>query len=116
MSDIEKFKNKHPDWKFDKSLGQNGKYERNEKTYHWCTGPGHFKVGMWAVHKAGACTGNASGSQDKSKDKSSENKSAGKSNKMSKAAYTTYVTEKLQADGYGDDVSALVNDIVSKMY
>ena len=45
-----------PKWKYDKSLSKTNKYERNGKTYHWCTGPGHNGIGMWVIHEPGTCT------------------------------------------------------------
>jgi hypothetical protein len=47
-------------WKFDPSLGTNGSYTRKtgdkEKTYRWCTGPGHGGKPMWVIHEPGTCT------------------------------------------------------------
>ena len=57
---IRKFKNKHERWKFDKSKGTNGKYDKDGKTYFWCTGPGHHGIPMWVVHKPDDCTNNFS--------------------------------------------------------
>ena len=47
-------KSNTPKWKFDKSLSNTNKYERNNKTYHWCDGPGHKP--MWVIHDPGSCT------------------------------------------------------------
>jgi hypothetical protein len=46
-------------WKYDKSSGTNGKLEKNDKTYHWCEGPGHGGTPMWTIHESGTCTNSA---------------------------------------------------------
>ena len=48
---IAKLKAKNAAWKFDHSKSSGKTYTKNEKTYHWCTGPGHSKVGMWVIHE-----------------------------------------------------------------
>ena len=45
-----------PKWKFDRSLSTTNTYERNEKKYKWCDGPGHGGIGMWVLHDPGTCT------------------------------------------------------------
>ena len=47
-------KSNAPKWKFDRSLSTTNTYERNEKKYHWCDGPGHKP--MWVIHDPGSCT------------------------------------------------------------
>ena len=54
---IAKLKAKNTAWKFDHSKLSAKTYTKNNKTYHWCTGPGHSKVGMWVIHEPGTCTG-----------------------------------------------------------
>ena len=48
-------KSKTAKWKYDRSLSQGPTYTRNDKTYHWCTGPGHNGRAMWTIHKPGTC-------------------------------------------------------------
>ena len=47
-------KSNTPKWKFDRSLSSSNTYERNNKTYHWCEGPGHKP--MWVIHTPSSCT------------------------------------------------------------
>ena len=54
--------NNVPKWKYDRKLSNSATYKRNEKTYHWCTGPGHEGKGMWVIHDPGSCKGKAGGS------------------------------------------------------
>ena len=39
-----------------RSLSTTKLLERNDKTYKWCTGPGHGGTGMWVLHEPGSCT------------------------------------------------------------
>ena len=48
---------KVPQWKTNRSITQSNKYKKNDKTYKWCTGPGHKGIGMWVLHEPGSCTG-----------------------------------------------------------
>ena len=48
-------KKETPKWKFDKSLSTTGTLDKNGKTYHWCTGPGHKGKAMWTIHKPQTC-------------------------------------------------------------
>ena len=48
-------KKKTPQWKFDRTLSTANTLERDGKTYHWCTGPGHKGRAMWTIHKPGTC-------------------------------------------------------------
>jgi len=66
-------KNQVPKWKYDKSLSKGATYERNGKTYHWCTGPGHQGKAMWVVHTPGTCTAQRGGSQPSSNNHSNAN-------------------------------------------
>jgi hypothetical protein len=52
-----------PKWKYDRSLSAKETLTRGDKTYQWCTGPGHHNRGMWVVHKPGTCTQAQSGAQ-----------------------------------------------------
>jgi hypothetical protein len=47
-----------PKWKYDKTLSSTDAYDRNDKTYKWCTGPGHNAKPMWVVDEPGTCTKN----------------------------------------------------------
>ena len=42
-------------WKKDRSLSTTQELERNDKTYKWCTGPGHGGTAMWVLHDPGTC-------------------------------------------------------------
>jgi len=63
-------------WKKDRSLSSSNKLERNDKTYNWCTGPGHGGIGMWAFHGPGSCTGYGKGDKKGFKKKGGGNKNA----------------------------------------
>ena len=52
---ITKLKSKNAAWKFKRSKSTDTTLMKNGKTYHWCTGPGHQKVGMWVIHQPGTC-------------------------------------------------------------
>ena len=54
---LKQFKARHSAWKFDRSKSNSTTYQAKGKTYHWCTGPGHFGIGMWSLHDPGTCTG-----------------------------------------------------------
>ena len=106
----DKLKAKHADWKFDPNQASGVELSKNDRTYHWCTGPGHFGIGMWVTHDIGTCTGFKSnnGNGDK-KDKSDDKK-------MSKAEFKAHVSQVLQGGNtFGDDVSGLVDQICNKM-
>jgi len=75
-----------PKWKFERSLSQAATYERNGKTYHWCTGPGHDKVGMWVIHDPGTC-----GQQTRN---NSTNNSANKEQGFNKKALAAELKKK----------------------
>ena len=88
---VDKLKAKHPDWKFDTGQASGTELTKNDRTYHWCEGPGHFGIGMWVIHQSGTCTGfkknnNGNGNKDKSDDK-----------KMSAADFKAHVAQALQA-------------------
>jgi len=61
-------------WKLDKKLSKTNELQCNDKTYHWCTGPGHGGTGMWVVHAPGTCT--ASKKNKGSKKDSNQNSGA----------------------------------------
>ena len=64
--------NQVPKWKYDRSMSSGATYERNGKTYHWCTGPGHQGKAMWTIHKPGTCSsGSSKSSKSSTQDKRS---------------------------------------------
>ena len=52
---ITKLKSKNAAWKFKRSKSTNTTLTKNGKMYHWCTGPGHQKGGVWVIHQPGTC-------------------------------------------------------------
>ena len=74
-----------PKWKYDRSLSSNNTLEKNGKTYWWCPGPGHNGKPMWARHRPGTCTNDASHSK--------QNKSGSKGG-FSTKALTAQLKEK----------------------
>jgi hypothetical protein len=75
-------------WKYDKSLSSSNSLTRNDKTFKWCTGPGHGGVGMWVVHEPGKCT-----ASKPNENKSGNGKPANK-NQFDKQAFTTFLKAK----------------------
>ena len=126
-SDAEQLKERNPKWKFKKD-GNSTTLEKNNKTYNWCTGPGHFGVHMWVVHEAGSCShshrsgssGNGGSSAQAHTTEASSGSSSGnarRGTKMSKSKFRAMVTEELgNANSFNDDLSGLINSIVSKAY
>ena len=54
--------NKHPDWKFDRSLSTTTTLTRGTNTYNWCDGKGEKNhKPMWVVHKPADCKGSTKG-------------------------------------------------------
>ena len=45
-----------PKRKYNRSLSKSITLFKNNKTYHWCPGPGHEGKGMWTIHCPGNCT------------------------------------------------------------
>lgn len=83
------FKNsKRDSWKFDRSLSSTGVYNRDNKTYKWCTGPGHNKKPMWVCgHEPGKCTADYNGKNGK-KNSSSSLKPTTKGTQFDKSSLT----------------------------
>ena len=115
--DAATFKAKHPDWKFSRSNNATS-LERNGKTYHWCTGPGHYKVGMWVCHEVGSCTGGAGGNNAQANATESNTGTHNqKKPKMSKNKFKSFLTQKLgDSTTFDDDLTELVNQIVKETY
>ena len=57
---LDKFKEKHDAWKFSRRSGQTT-LDKNGKTWNWCTGPGHFGLGMWVAHEPSTGTNRNTG-------------------------------------------------------
>jgi len=94
-------------WKNDRSLSDRATLERNNKTYHWCTGPGHNKQGMWVIHKPGTCTdqrANVTAKGDATKNKQPLG--------YDKAALTTTLKQKGLSD---DEIESKIEAIVAVM-
>ena len=127
-----KFKAKHASWKFTRTSGQTT-LERDGKTFKWCTGPGHFGLGMWVAHEPGACTnrptrggrgrgtpagGRGGGNEGGRGTPATAAHARGLKTNVSRDAFRAHVTTSLQNSNgsFGDDVSSLVDSIVNQMY
>lgn len=71
-------------WRYDRSASSKTTLNRNGKTYHWCTGPGHGNKPMWTIHLPGKCT-----------DRNYKN--------PKKEGATTALAAQLKAQGLSDD-------------
>jgi len=96
-------KNQVPKWKYDKSLSAAGTLERNGKTYHWCTGPGHQGKAMWTIHKPGTC------GKDSSHSSKSSGKGSGTTNNKTSTFDLKAVAAGLLSQGMSED------EVTSKM-
>ena len=105
--------NQIPKWKLDRSLSKSTKYERNEKTYHWCTGPGHQGTGMWVIHEPGTCTSNNS-TNNRSNNRDTSSSSTTKTNKaFDSKAFAAEMKDK----GFSDDeIDSKVEAILAVSY
>ena len=127
-----KFKEKHDAWKFKRGSGPATK-EHKGKTWHWCTGPGHFGYHMWVAHEPGACTSTGDrGGRGRGTNPGRGNDTAGRGTgataattharglktNVSRDAFLAHVTSSLQNanTSFGDDVSSLVDSIVNQLY
>ena len=127
-----KFKEKHDAWKFKRGSGPATK-ECKGKTWHWCTGPGHFGYHMWVAHEPGACTSTGDrGGRGRGTNPGRGNDTAGRGTgataattharglktNVSRDAFRAHVTSSLQNanTSFGDDVSSLVDSIVNQLY
>ena len=115
---IAKLKAKNAAWKFDRSKLSGKTYTKNEKTYHWCTGPGHSKVGMWVIHEPGTCTGSTKPKGNTPQANTAETgtgTSGTQGNRTKKAQFKAHIAQVLaSANTFGDDTTDLVNKILSE--
>ena len=115
---IAKLKAKNAAWKFDRSKSSGKTYTKNEKTYHWCTGPGHSKVGMWVIHEPGTCTGSTKPKGNTPQANTAETgtgTSGTQRNGTKKAQFKAHIAQVLaSANTFGDDATDLVNKILSE--
>ena len=117
-SAAEKLKERNAKWKFEKN-GNSNTTVKNDKTYQWCTGPGHFGVHMWVRHEPGCCNNDraSSGTQAQANVTETSGGRGGSKKKMSKSKFRAMVTEELQgANSFNDDLSGLIDSIVAKAY
>ena len=115
---IPKLKAKNAAWKFDYSKSSTMIYTKNKKTYHWCTGPGHSKVGMWVIHEPGTCTGSTKPKGNTPQANTAETEtgtSSTQGNRSKKAQFKAHIAQVLaSANTFGDDTTDLVNKILSE--
>jgi hypothetical protein len=99
-------------WKYEKSLGTNGKLTKNDKTYHWCDGPGHGGTAMWCIHKPGSCK---DGDQNKSKSGTPTNDDNSNSKKNNGDVISALKATIANADpnSFGDDDGARIQAILA---
>ena len=91
-------KKKAAKWKYDKSLSSTNELTKNNKTYNWCTGPGHNGTGMWVLHKPGTCTGKSNaGNQENQKQEASSIKAIAAALKQKGNLSADEIESKLEA-------------------
>ena len=120
-AEIKKLKSRNAAWKFDKKQSPSNKLTKNSKEYHWCTGPGHLRVGMWVIHEPGTCTGSTKKAGSDSQAHASDGTHGGSStpagNGGKKAQFKANVAQLLaNSNTFGDDVSELVTKIVNAKF
>ena len=91
-------KKETPKWKFDRTLSSGTTLEKNGKTYHWCTGPGHKGIPMWTIHKPNTC---------------GKPSQQGNSNKPAKQGKSAFNLEAMAAELTAQGFSA--DEVTSKM-
>ena len=116
---ITKLKAKNAAWKFDRSKSSTKTYTKSNKTYHWCIGPGHGKVGIWVIHEPRTCTGSAKGKRfgtpQTNVTKVGTTNSGTQGNCTKKATFKAHIAQVLaSANTFGDDTSDLVNKIITE--
>ncbi len=106
-------KQEHYSWKYDRSLSTSEVFNRNGKSYKWCSGPGHNKKPMWVCgHEPGKCVED----YKSKKGRANPNKPAGSATKLDKAALTTMLkatSPDLTAPELESKVQALLSVISS---
>ena len=133
-----KFKAKHEAWKFTRSSGQTT-LQKNNKTWRWCTGPGHFGIPMWVAHEPSTCTNKSAGRGGRGRGAPAGNTTAGRGSgaepagrgvtgtaaharglrtNIARDAFRAHVTSSLENlnGSFGDDASSIVDTIVNHMY
>jgi hypothetical protein len=103
-------KNKNASWKYDRAQSKTAVLERNNKTYKWCTGPGHNGVGMWVCqHEPGKCQ--LATEYSKNKDNKPSNKGSGSAG-LTRAGLTAML--KAQDPNLSqDELTSKVNAMLS---
>ena len=116
---ITKLKAKNAAWKFDHSKSSTKTHTKNNKTYHWCTGPGHSKIGMWVIHEPGTCTGSTKGKgtgtpqANTAEIRTATSRTQG--NHTKKATFKAHIVQVLaSANAFGNDTSDLINKIIAE--
>ena len=109
------------DWKFDKSLSSSNTLSRRDRTYHWCTGPGHNNRPMWVAHQPGTCTPRgSSGSSSRSSANTVQNStstSAPTSASRKTLSKTSFKKQlKTMLSETDDDLQTVVNKITDLQY
>ena len=127
-----KFKERHEAWKFTRRSGQTT-LDKNNKTWKWCTGPGHFGLGMWVAHEPSSCTNRNAGRGGRGRGNPPPGlgtETAGRGTpptaaharglrtNVARDAFRAHVTSTLQDSNgnFGDDVTPLIDSIVNHMH
>jgi len=118
-----KLKAKHPNWKFKRGDKSTKEIMKGDKTYKWCSSPGHGGLGMWVLHEPHSCTGStgnmpsSSSTQANMTESSSASKLAKKGPKLTMEKATAHISDLLQNSvTFNDNTSDLVANIVKAMY
>jgi hypothetical protein len=97
-------------WKKDRSLASGNELTRNDKTYKWCTGPGHGGIGMWVLHDPGSCTdfGQDKAKSHNNKKTGDDNTAQGGTNKKALAGMIKSSNRDLSQDEIDSKVEAIL--------
>ena len=114
---IAKLKSKNAAWKFKRSESTDTTLTKNGKTYHWCTGPGHQKVGMWVIHQPGTCNASTTkrtpgNPQAHATTQSGTQPTQGRKGKNKFKAHLAQVLANHNT--FGDDTSEILKEIMDK--
>jgi hypothetical protein len=99
-------------WKYEKSLGTNGKLDKNDKTYHWCEGPGHGGTPMWTIHASGTCT-NSPPKKGKAKPSEASSTTTGTSGPSDVIHALKAVLDQADPTSFNDDNNAQLQAILA---
>jgi hypothetical protein len=99
-------------WKYEKSLGTDGKLDKNDKSYHWCEGPGHGGTPMWTIHEAGTCT-NSPPKKGKAKPNEASSTNAGTAAPNDVIHALKAVIEQAGPTSFNDDNNAQLQAILA---